>query len=137
MTWEQIWPDEAGIEAEDGGHCAFACGDGLLHVLAAGANGADGVGEAEGSGGDVGGVFAKAVARGEGGLNAAFGEDSCGGDGDGQDRRLGMLGELELVFGALEDELREGEAEGFVGFVEDGASDGKVIVEVAAHSYRL
>ena len=45
-----------------------------------------------------------------------------------------VLGELELVFGALEDELRDGEAKSFVGLVEDGASDGEVGVEIAAHS---
>ena len=123
-----------GVEAEDGGHGAFACGDGLLHVLAAGADGADGVGEGEGSGGDVGGVFAEGVAGGEGGLDAAFGEDAGGGDGDGEDGGLRVLGELELVFGAFEDELGEGEAESFVGLVEDGASDGEVVVEIAAHA---
>ena len=124
-TWEQI-SDEGGVEAEDGGHGAFAGGDGLLHVAAAGADGADGVGEGEGSGGDVGGVFAEGVAGGEGGVDAAFGEDAGGGDGDGEDGGLGVLGELELVFGAFEDELGEREAEGFVGLVEDGAGDGEV-----------
>ena len=77
------------------------------------------------------------MACGEGGLNASISEDARGGDGDGEDRRLGVLGELELVFGALEDELREGKSEGFIGFVEGGASDGKVVVEVASHSYGL
>ncbi len=109
-------------------------GDGLLHVAAAGADGADGVGEGEGSGGDVGGVFAEGMAGGEGGVDAVFGEDAGGGDGDGEDGGLGVLGELELVFGAFEDELGEGEAEGFVGLVEDGAGDGEVVVEIAAHA---
>ena len=31
----------------------------------------------------------------------------------------------------------EGEAEGFVGLVEDGSRDGEVVVEIAAHSRRL
>ena len=74
------------------------------------------------------------VSGGEGGLNAAFGQDARGGDRDGEDRGLRVLGELELVFGAFEDELRESEAEGFVGLVEDGAGDGEVVVEVAAHA---
>ena len=113
----------------------------MLHVLAAGANGADGVGEGEGSGHDVGGVFAEGMAGGEGGLDVALGEGFCqdagGGDGEGEDRGLRVLGELELVFGAFEDELREGEAEGFVGLVEDGSSGGEVVVEVAAHAHGL
>ena len=129
--------DELGGEAKDGSHCAFSGRDGLLHVLAAGAHGADGVGEGQGPGGDVGGVFAEGMAGGEGGMDAAFGEDARGGDGDGQDRGLRVLGELELVFGALEDELREGEAEGLVGLFEDGSSDGEVVVEIAAHPYGL
>ena len=57
-----------------------------------------------------------------------------GGDGDGEDGGLGVLGELELVFGALEDELGEGEAQGVVGLFEDGAGGGEVVVEVAAHA---
>ena len=48
-----------------------------------------------------------------------------------------MLGELELVFGAFEDEFGEGEAEGVVGLVEEGAGGGEVVVEVAAHAYGL
>src|ERR1700722_6361441 len=61
----------------------------------------------------------------------------CGGDRDGEDRGLRVLGELELVFGALEDELREGEAEGLVGLVEDGARGGELVVEIASHSNGL
>jgi len=33
--------------------------------------------------------------------------------------------------------LGEGEAQGFVGLIEDGAGDGKVVTEVAAHAYGL
>ena len=129
--------DEDGGEAEDGGHRSFSGGDGLLHVAAAAADGADGVGEGEGSGGDVGGVLAEGVACGQGWDDSLFGEDARGGDRDGEDGGLGVLGELELVLGAFEDELGEGEAEGFVGLVEDGAGDGEVVVEIAAHAYGL
>ena len=66
--------DEGRGKAEDGGHGAFSGRDGLLHVLAAGADGADGVGEGEGAGDDVGGVFAEGVAGGEGGLDVALGK---------------------------------------------------------------
>ena len=67
-------------------------------------------------------------------LDVALGEHACGGDGDDEVCGLCVLGELELVFGTLEDELRDGEAESFVGLVEGGASDGEVGVEIAAHS---
>ena len=131
--------DELGGEAEDGGHGSDAGGNGLLHELATGADGADGFGEGEGAGGDVGGVLAEGVAGGEGGAGDAFfcegfGKDAGGGYGDGEDGGLGVLGELELVFGAFEDEFGEGEAEGFVGLVEDGAGGGEVVVEIAAHA---
>ncbi len=117
--------DVGEVEAEDGGHSALAGRDGGLHELAAGADGADGVGEGEGLGGDVGGVLAERVARGVGDGEIAgveFGlEDAEGGDGDGEDGGLGVLGELEGVFGAVEDDVGEGEVEGVVGLLEDGA----------------
>ena len=74
------------------------------------------------------------MAGGEGWRNAFFGEDAGGGYGDGEDGGLGVLGELELVFGAFEDELGEGEAQGFVGLVEDCAGGGEVVIKVAAHA---
>ena len=74
-TWAQISLMRGSVEAEDGGHGAFSGGDCLLHVHAAGSDGADGFGEGEGAGGDVGGVLAERVAGGEGGLDAFFGQD--------------------------------------------------------------
>ena len=109
----------------------------MLHILSAGTNGADCVGEGEGIGDDVSGVFAEGVTGGKGGLNPSFGEDSCGGDGDGQDRGLGVLGELELIFGAVEDQLRERKTEGLVSLFEDRARGGEVVVEVASHANGL
>ena len=89
----------------------------------------------------MGGVLTEGVAGGEGGGDVAglqFGfEDAVGGDGDGEDRGLGMLGESEVFFGAFEDDLREWELEGVVGFLEDGAGGGVGVVEGAAHAYGL
>lgn len=133
--------DVGEVEAEDGGHGSLAGGDGGLHELAAGADGADGVGEGERMGGDVGGVLAEGVAGGVGdGEIAGFQlglEHAEGGDGDGENGGLGVLGELEGVFGAVEDEVGEGEAEGVVGLFEDGAGGGVGVVEGAAHAYGL
>jgi hypothetical protein len=64
-------------------------------------------------------------------------EDAEGGDGDGEDGGLGVLGELESVFGAVEDDVGEAKAEGVVGFFEDGAGGGVGVVEGAAHTYGL
>ncbi len=135
--------DVGEVEAEDGGHGSLGGGDGgLRKELAAGADGADGVGEGEGLGGDVGRVLAEGVA-GRGGRDGEiarveFGlEDAEGGDGDGEDGGLGVFGELEGVFGAVEDDVGEGEVEGVVGFLEDGAGVGRGVVEGAAHAYGL
>ena len=86
----------------------------------------------------MGGVLAERVAGGEGGEDClggkGLGENTVSGGGDGEDGGLGVLGEAEVFFGALEDEFREWEAESFVGFVEDGAGGGVAVVEVAAHA---
>jgi hypothetical protein len=128
-------------EAEDGGHCALAGGNGGLHELAAEPDGTDGVGEGESVGGNVCGVLAQGVAGGEGdGEIAGFEfrlEDAEGGDGDGEDGGLGVLGELEGVFGAVEDEVGEREAEGVVGLFKDGPGGGAGVVEGAAHADSL
>jgi hypothetical protein len=85
----------------------------------------------------VRGVFAKAVTGGEDRGDAAFGQHACGGDRNGEDCGLRVFRELELVFGTLEDELREGKSQSFVSFVEDGAIGGKVVVEISAHTDSL
>ncbi len=136
-TWAQMSAMRSAEKPRMAAHGAFAWGNGLLHVLATGADGPDGVGEGKGAGGDVGGVLAEGVAGGEGGGDAFFCEDAGCGDRDGEDGGWVLLGELELVFGAFEDEFGEGEAEGFVGLVEEGAGGGEVVVEVAAHAYAL
>jgi len=89
----------------------------------------------------VRGVLAEGVAGGEERRDAAgfeFGfEDAVSGDGDGEDGGLGVLGELEVFFGAFEDDPGEWELEGVVGFLEDGAGGGEGVVEGAAHAYGL
>jgi hypothetical protein len=56
------------------------------------------------------------------------------GDGDGQDRGLGVLGELQLVFGPFEDNLGERKAERVIGLVKDRARGGRGVIERAAHA---
>ncbi len=85
-------------------------GTALLHEAAAGADGADGVGEGEGSSGYVGGVFAEGVACGVSGGDAGFGEDTGDGGGDGEDGGLVCSVSLRVLVGAFEDDFREGEA---------------------------
>ena len=79
----------------------------LLHELAARAYGANCLREAERSGRYVRRVFAKRMPGGKGGNKIwyGFGEDSEGRDGNGQDGRLGVFGELKGLSRPLEDEL--------------------------------
>ncbi len=60
-----------GVEAENRRHRAGADRHGLLHVAAAIADDADGIGEREGAGGDVRGILAEAVTRDHVGLEPA------------------------------------------------------------------
>lgn len=124
-------------EFEEGGHGADPGGDGLLHELAALADDADGVGKVEGAGGDEGGVFAEGVAGDKVGLEAFAAGDAEGGGGDGDEGGLGVFGLFQLLFGTVEAELADGEAEGLVGFGERGAGFGKRIVKRTAHSGEL
>jgi hypothetical protein len=130
--------DLLGGQAEDRRHRAFAGRHGRLHELPAGAHGADGVSKAEGPSSDMRGVFAQRVARGvahgESTRSQLRLEHAVGRDGNRQDRRLGMLGQLELVLGAVEDDLRQRKAERVVGFFEDGARGGRSVIQRAAHA---
>jgi hypothetical protein len=122
-------------QAQNRGHGAFALRHGLLHELATGADGADGIGEAERAGGDVGAVLAQGVARGEGRCKARnlLGQHAKCRDGDGQDGWLGVLGQLEGFGGAFKDDLGQRKAQGFIRFIEDCACGGEFLVEFAAH----
>ena len=80
------------------------------------------IGKAERSGGDVGGIFAEAVSGDVAGRVSHLREHATRGDGDGQYRRLGDLGQLELVFRTFQAQLRELVAERRVGFVEGFAA---------------
>ncbi len=126
-----------GGEAEDGGHGTLSGRDGLLHEAATGADGAYGVGEGEGSGGNVGGVLAERVSCGDGGGDAVFCKDAGGGDRDGEDGGLSVLGELEGVFRSFEDDFRKGKAEGVVCFFKYGAGGGEGFNEGVSHAYGL
>ena len=122
---------------EQGGHGADTGRNGLLHVLAAFADEADGVREAQTARGNERGVFAEAVAGDVIGGEAGFGEDGEGGNGDGEQRRLGIFSELELVFGACKAEAGEGETERIVRFFKDAPRGGVRIGKTLAHTHGL
>ena len=91
--------------------------------------------EAKRAGRDVRGVFAQAVPGDELRPHAARGERTLRGELVGEDRRLGVLGELELVFGPFEAEAgSQREAQRVVGLGEGGAALGHGVGERAPHA---
>ena len=125
---------DGGRQAHDGGHCADACGDGFLHVGAALANELDGVGEFQRASSYEGGIFAEAVAGHKIGSEAFFREDAIDGDRAGENGGLGIGGELQLVFGAFKADFGDGETEGLIGLVENGAGCRILFRQLFAHA---
>ena len=66
-TWAQMSVMRSAERPRMAAMAPSPAGTACCMKLAAGADGADGVGEGEGAGGDVGGVLAEGVAGGEGG----------------------------------------------------------------------
>ena len=64
-------------------------------------------------------------------------QDGPGGDGDGEDGGLSVLGFLESFGGAFKDKVRKMEAESFISLLEDGFGGGEVFVELTAHANGL
>jgi hypothetical protein len=87
-----------------------------LHVLAALADEADGVGKTQATGGHKSGIFAEAMARHVVGLPAALIEDAERGNGNREQSRLGILGQAQRFVGSFEANPRQSEAERVVGF---------------------
>jgi hypothetical protein len=129
--------DAGFVEAEHGRHGAGADRHRFLHVAAPMTDDADGVGEIERPGSHVRRVLAEAVPRHE--LRAQpFGRQQAPrGDAHGEDGRLCVLGERQLIGGAVEDEAAQRLAQRRVGLGEGVAADGKPIGQRAAHADRL
>ena len=112
-----------------------------LHQLAAAADEPDRVAEVERAGGDEGRVLAHRVAGGEGGLRgidaelAPAGADGREvGDARGEERRLRVLGAVEVLLGTLPREPGDRLAERLVGGGEHGGGVGRGFGEGAAHA---
>ncbi len=122
------------VHAEDGGHGSDADRHGFLHVFAAVADGANGVGEGEGARGDMSGIFTETVTGDVAGLGNAGLEHAQHGNGDGENGGLGDFGEPELVFRSFEADGGKLVAEGVVGFFEGSAGGRIFFVEVFSHA---
>ena len=105
----------------------------LLHVFAAVAHGAHGVGKAERSGGHVRGVFSQAVPGDEAGVHAPFLQHPPGRNRRGQDGGLRDFRHPQLFFRTLKAQLGQLVAEGFVGLIESLPGDGIFFRQFFAH----
>ena len=101
------------------------------------AHGAHRIGKAEGSGNDVGGVFAQGMAGDKAGGEAGLVQHARGGDGNGENRRLGDLRKPEFFLRPLEAELAERVSERLVGFFKNAAGGGMIMSEFLTHSSSL
>ena len=132
------------VEADDRGHAAFTTGTGRLHQLAAGAHESHGVGEVQRAGGDERRVLPHRVAGGEGRVRDVHREGIPAlahgleiGDRGGDQRRLGVLGPVQLLLGTLPGEARDGLAQRLVRGSEDGGGGRGGLGEGAAHADEL
>src|ERR1039458_8502053 len=66
--------------------------------------------------------------------DSLFREHAQRGDRNRADGRLLEFGQFELVFGALEAEIRKREAQSVVGFLEGAPGDGKFLGQIPAHA---
>src|SRR5439155_1310266 len=112
-------PDLAQVEPHDRRHRARPHRHGILHQRAALAHDAYRIGEPQGAGHDERRVFPETVARGERGLEAAFGAGGGRRDRRREDRGLGVGGQREVRLRTLEHEPRQVEAERLVRLLED------------------
>jgi hypothetical protein len=131
-------PGHAGfVETENRRHCPLPHRHGLLHVAATIAHQPDGILKSQRAGGDVRGIFAQAVTGDEGRLQAAPGKQPPGGNAHRQDRRLRVLGELQPLGRAVENQLAQRFAERRVGFGKGPGANLELIGERLAHAHRL
>lgn len=129
--------ERGAVEAEDGGHGSRSFAAGRGHELAAVLNKLGAFGEIEDSGGDAGGELANAVAGD--GIDPDFAievalEAAKGGDGDGEEGELGVLGLAEGFFVAIEAQGGDIDAGGVVDGGERGLGFGAKLEELPAHA---
>src|SRR5476649_1379646 len=86
---------------------------------------------------DVRGILAETVPRDERRREPARRQESGGRGTDREDRRLRMLGQRQLILGAVEDDAAERLAERRVGLVERLAADRERVGQGAAHANLL
>ena len=74
------------------------------------------------------------MARNESGEHAPGGQKPLGSDAHGQNGRLGILGQRELILGAFETETAERPSQGRIRFGKRLAADGKGLSQGFSHA---
>ena len=106
----------------------------LLHVAAAPPHDPDRVAKRERAGGHVRRILAEAVAGDDAGMNAARRQHASRGGADGQDGRLGVFRQRQLVLGPVEAQAGQRPAERGVGLVERRPRFGKRLGQRPSHA---
>ncbi len=124
-----------GVEIQrESAHLAFAV---VAHEFAALLHQPERAFEREDLRGNERRVLAETVSRGDGGFETVVGqlpEDLQARKRMGQQRRLRIPRQVELVLGVLERQLRDVVTEHFAGSCVDVPGNGELLVEVAAHA---
>ena len=122
------------IEAHDCRHRAGSDRHGLLHELPAAADHTQRVGEREGAGRHVGRVLAETMTGDKRGCEAARRQQPAGGDADGENRRLLILGQREPILGPFEADSAQRLAQRVVRLGEGLAADRERLRQRLAHA---
>ena len=127
------------VQPEDGGHSAGVELSGGFHTFAAFAGQCQGILEGQGAGSHQGAELTHRVAgherRAKIGVN--FQEDAQGSDGVGEQDGLGVVGVVELGFGAFPGSLCQVEPQHLFGLHEGGARHRVRCGQLAAHANGL
>ncbi len=125
------------VEADQRRHRALPDRHGLLHELAAQVREPDRVAQRQRARRDQRGPLAERVAGDDVEREAALAKHAKHRDRRGQDRRLRVLGQREVILGTLPAQLRQREAERIVGLVVGLLREGRLDRQIAAHADSL
>ena len=126
--------DRRVVQTDDRRHRALTHGHGLLHIGTALVHEHDGVTEGERPRENERCVLTETVSARDRRGNAAFLQQLRRNHGDGEDGRLGILGQLELIRRPLKAELADGVAECLICLGKTLLCEVIGIVEVSAHA---
>ena len=126
--------DLVGVETQNGGHRANTQRHRFLHVTTAAAHRSQRVRKRKGPGCDIRGILAEAVTGNVGRRQPPRREQTTGRRADGEDRGLRVLGDHQLPFRSVEDQMAESGTKRRVGFGERLPTNGKGLCQRLPHA---